>query len=72
MQAAELTGGDPVVSEHLGDVFLLRGDKSGALGHYEHAIELEMRESEQPELIDKVEQLRRDLGRTSGRVSGAP
>ncbi len=72
MQAAELTGGDSVVSEHLGDVFLLRGDKSGALGHYENAVELEMRESEQPELMDKLEQLRRDLGRSGGRAGEAP
>ncbi len=63
MQAAEMTGGDAVVSEHLGDVLLLRGDKAGALDFYEQAVDLEMREEEQPDLLDKLERLRRDLGR---------
>ncbi|MFK7898366.1 MAG: tetratricopeptide repeat protein [Myxococcota bacterium] len=72
MQALELTGGDSVVSEHLGDVFLLRGDKSGALRHFEKAVELEMREEEQPDLMQKLETLRRELGLRSGRVGEAP
>lgn len=63
VQAAELTGGDPVVSEHLGDVLLLRGDKEGALERYEEAVELEIRESEQPMLLEKRDRLRGDLGR---------
>jgi len=62
VQAAELTGGDPVVSEHLGDVLLLRGDKEGALERYEEAVELEIRESEQPMLLEKRDRLRGDLG----------
>ena len=62
VQAAELTGGDPVVSEHLGDVLLLRGDKEGALERYEEAIELEIRESEQPMLLEKRDRLRGNLG----------
>ena len=41
-----MTGGDAVVSEHLGDVFLLRGDKRGALDYYEEAVGLELREDE--------------------------
>ena len=65
IQAAELTGGDPVVSEHLGDVMLLRGDKQSALDYYEEAVELEVRESEQPNLLDKLDQLRNDLGGTA-------
>ena len=65
MRAAELTGGDSVVSEHLGDVLLLRGDKRGALGYYEEAATLEVREDEQPNLYDKLESLRRDLGAPS-------
>lgn len=62
IQAAELTGGDSVVSEHLGDVFLLRGDKRGALDHFDNAVNLELRESEQPKLLEKRERLRGDLG----------
>ncbi len=71
LQAAEMTGGDPVVSEHLGDVHLLRGEKTRALDYYEEAVGLEMRESEQPNLMEKIEQLRRDLGRPP-RPDGAP
>jgi tetratricopeptide (TPR) repeat protein len=63
-QAAVLTGGDPVVSEHLGDVLLLRGDKQGALEHYQEAVDLELRESEQPLLLEKRDRLQRDLGRS--------
>jgi predicted negative regulator of RcsB-dependent stress response len=62
MQAAELTGGDSVVSEHLGDVLSLRGDKEGALRRYEEAVGLEVRESEQPMLLEKLDRLRDDLG----------
>ncbi len=63
LQAAELTGGDSVVSEHLGDVLLLRGDKQGALDYYEEAVGMEVREDEQPMLTEKLDRLRRDLGR---------
>jgi tetratricopeptide (TPR) repeat protein len=63
VQAAKLTGGDSVVSEHLGDVLLLRGDKEGALKRYEEAVGLDLREDEQPDLRKKLEQLRLDLGR---------
>ncbi|MBC8187872.1 MAG: tetratricopeptide repeat protein [Proteobacteria bacterium] len=62
IQAAELTGGDSVVSEHLGDVLLLRGDKRGALEHFDDAVGLEVRESEQPMLFQKRDRLRGDLG----------
>jgi tetratricopeptide (TPR) repeat protein len=62
VQAAELTGGDSVVSEHMGDVLLLRGDKEGALEHYEEAVDLELREAEQPMLLEKRDRLRGDLG----------
>jgi len=64
VRAAELTGGDPVVAEHLGDVMRLSGDESAALDYYEEAVELGVRESEQPDLLDKLEALRRKLGRT--------
>lgn len=62
-QAAEMTGGDSVVIEHIGDVLLLKGDKEGALERYEKAVETGLRESEQPRLLEKRDQLRRDLGR---------
>lgn len=71
LQAAKLTGGDSVVSEHLGDVHLLRGEKEKALDYYEEAVVLEMREAEQPDLMNKIERLRRDLGRPP-RPDGAP
>ena len=71
LQAADLTGGDPVVSEHLGDVHLLRGEKARALDYYEEAVGLELREAEQPNLKSKLEQLRRDLGRPP-QPNGAP
>jgi tetratricopeptide (TPR) repeat protein len=60
--AAVLTGGDPVVSEHLGDVHLLLNEKEEALGFYEEAVRLEPREDEQPDLMDKLEKLRQELG----------
>lgn len=60
--AAELTGGDPVVSEHLGDVYLLMDEKGRALEFYEEALLLKPRTEEQPELLDKLEELRRELG----------
>ncbi len=68
LQAAELTGGDSVVSEHLGDVLLLRGDKRGALDYYEEAAGMEVRESEQPQLREKLQRLRRDLGGDLGQT----
>ena len=60
-RAAELTGGDPVVSEHLGDIYLLQGDRERALEMFEEAVRLEPRLGEQPNLFDKLEKLRREL-----------
>ncbi|MGH0038056.1 MAG: tetratricopeptide repeat protein [Myxococcota bacterium] len=60
--AAVLTGGDPVVSEHLGDVHLLLDEKAQALEFYEEAVRLEPREEEQPNLMEKLEKLRQELG----------
>ncbi len=57
--AEKLTGGDPVVAEHMGDIYLLRGDPVRALENFEHAVELEPRLSEQPNLYQKIEDLRR-------------
>ena len=70
MQAVELTGGDSVVSEHLGDVLLLRGDKWGALDYYEEAADQGVREAEQPRLLEKLDGLRRDLGDDPGGPPG--
>jgi tetratricopeptide (TPR) repeat protein len=60
-RADRLTGGDPVVSEHLGDTYLLLDQKREALDHFEEAIRLEPRESEQPNLMHKFENLKREL-----------
>jgi len=62
-RAAELTGGDPVVSEHLGDVYYLLEDKPRALEYYEEAVGLEYRPEEQPELLEKLDALKHELGR---------
>jgi tetratricopeptide (TPR) repeat protein len=62
-RAAELTGGDPVISEHLGDVHAALGQKALALEHYEEAVRLEPRREEQPQLFEKLERLRQELGR---------
>jgi len=59
--ASELTGGDPVISEHLGDVFLLLEDKQRALESYRDAMEREPRQEEQPELKRKLETLQREI-----------
>jgi len=61
-RAAVLTGGDPVISEHLGDAYLLRADRKSALRHYEKAVELEPRKDEQPHLLEKLERLRKETG----------
>jgi tetratricopeptide (TPR) repeat protein len=60
-RADELTGGDPVVSEHLGDTYLLIDEKQRALDKFEEALRLEPRFGEQPDLLRKLESLRREL-----------
>lgn len=60
--ADDLTGGDPVVSEHLGDVYLLMDDPTAALQYYERAVDQKYRAAEQPDLIEKLDRLRTDLG----------
>ncbi|MEN8160791.1 MAG: tetratricopeptide repeat protein [Myxococcota bacterium] len=62
-RAAALTGGDPVISEHLGDAHLALGDKQRALEYYEEAAGLDPRPEEQPELHEKLGRLREELGR---------
>jgi len=60
-RAHELTGGDPVISEHMGDTYLLLDQKQRALEKFDEAIRLEPREGEQPDLFEKFESLRREL-----------
>jgi tetratricopeptide (TPR) repeat protein len=60
-RADDLTGGDPVVSEHIGDTYLLLDDKRRALDKFEEALRLEPRPGEQPDLLEKLENLRREL-----------
>jgi tetratricopeptide (TPR) repeat protein len=62
-RANELTGGDSVISEHMGDVYLSLGLRERALEKYEEALALEPREDEQPKLREKFDRLRRELGR---------
>lgn len=69
--ATELTGGDPVVSEHLGDVYLQIGLPNRALQYYEQAAEFEPRELKQPELRNKIDQLRKDMGSRSTSQPGS-
>jgi tetratricopeptide (TPR) repeat protein len=60
-RAQELTGGDPVISEHLGDVYLLLDDRRSALHRFEEAAARGPRLEEQPTLREKLETLRREL-----------
>ncbi len=60
-QAAELTGGDPVISEHLGDVHVALDQRRQAFEFYQEAVRLEHRAEEQPDLLDKLDRLRREL-----------
>ena len=60
-KAHELTGGDPVISEHLGDAYLLLDQKELALEKFQEALRLEPREGEQPHLLRKFENLQREL-----------
>ncbi|MFP6605891.1 MAG: hypothetical protein VCC19_04900, partial [Myxococcota bacterium] len=59
--AAELTGGDPVISEHLGDVHMALDERRRALEFYQEAVRLDHREDEQPSLLEKLDRLRREL-----------
>jgi tetratricopeptide (TPR) repeat protein len=60
-RADDLTGGDPVVSEHIGDTWLLLDEKQRALDRFEDALRMEPRFGEQPDLLEKLENLRREL-----------
>jgi tetratricopeptide (TPR) repeat protein len=60
-RADELTGGDPVISEHMGDTYLLQGERKRALDMFEEALQLGPRDAEQPHLVEKLENLRREL-----------
>jgi tetratricopeptide (TPR) repeat protein len=60
-RANEMTGGDPVISEHLGDIYLLLDEREAALKQFEEAAALGVREDEQPKLLEKLEDLRRQL-----------
>jgi tetratricopeptide (TPR) repeat protein len=61
-KADDLTGGDPVISEHMGDVYLSLGLKEQAFDKYQEALGLEPRPDEQPDLRQKFERLRHELG----------
>jgi tetratricopeptide (TPR) repeat protein len=59
--AAQLTGGDPVVSEHLGDVYFLLDQKERAYQFYQEAVDMGHREDEQPDLLEKLRKLQLEL-----------
>ena len=60
-RAEEMTGGDPVIAEHLGDTLLLMGERRRALEEFEKGVELGVREHEQPEFHEKLDALRREF-----------
>ena len=59
--AAELTGGDPVISEHLGDVHMALDEHRRAFEFYQEAVRLDHRADEQPNLLEKLDRLRQQL-----------
>ena len=60
-RAQKMTGGDPVISEHIGDAYILKGERRRALDEFEEAVALGVRENEQPEFYEKLEALRREF-----------
>ena len=60
-RAEELTGGDPVISEHIGDAYLLLNERHEALSRFREAVDLGPRLGEQPDLLKKLEALQREL-----------
>ena len=60
-RAQEMTGGDPVICEHLGDAYILKGERRRALDEFEKAVALGVRENEQPAFYEKLEALRREF-----------
>ena len=61
LRAAELSGGDPVISEHLGDVYRALGRRQEALNRYEEALRQGPRPGEQPDLESKRDKVRHEL-----------
>jgi len=59
-KAVQLTGSDPVISEHLGDAYLALDEKRRALESYRKALEGKKTGAEI--LMDKFEKLRLELG----------
>ncbi len=62
-RANALSGGDPVIFEHLGDAYLSVGDQKRALEMYRKALALGLREKEQPNFLQKYEALQRELAK---------
>ncbi len=63
LRAESLSGGDPVISEHLGDVYRALGRAPEALARYEDAMARGHRPVEQPDLEKKLEALREEMSR---------
>ena len=60
-RARRLTGGDPLISEHLGDVYFLLDQRERALEFYEEAVESKPDPRDEPALREKLERLRREI-----------
>ena len=50
-----------MISEHLGDVHVALDERREAFEFYQEAVRLEHRADEQPDLLDKLDRLRREL-----------
>lgn len=61
LRADKLTGGNPVILEHIGDVYLALGRDAEALSYYERAKGQGAKSPEQPDLTSKIERLRAAL-----------
>jgi len=61
-KAAQLTGGDPIISEHLGDAYLALDEKKPALEHYREALKSTADSGNAASLRIKIEKLERELG----------
>ncbi len=61
-KAMQLTGGDPIITEHLGDAYLALDEKRRALESYRKALDLRRSDDDVSALHDKVERLMLELG----------
>jgi len=60
-KAAQLTGGDPIIFEHLGDAYLALDEKKPALENYREALKSNADSGNEASLRIKIERLEREL-----------